>query len=297
VENSCRLRLVVSIGSTGVLPVTIMSATMEPTSADSAKVSSINSLDLQEEDKTPIDLHPHFLPLYCIFPQICNQWKKLNGNRFSSVWFIWPDCKVSTLKIIFSCFLVNVAPANLSICMTKKRGSFYSAGITLDEDSLISEAPDLFVWKNGSRGLSISLKKNKECDWWDSYRNTFQYPHELIPKPKIEKELLETAKMMMEDAWLDYVKEHWALLEEFFEYNEKAWKESKLRIQWEEHLASKKNPYLERIINEFIGRRQKLADFRMEVEKRQEQEDDKENRGSLIARVDYLYFQGRPRSC
>jgi hypothetical protein len=75
VENSCRLRLVVSIGSTGVLPVTIMSATMEPTSADSAKVSSINSLDLQEEDKTPIDLHPHFLPLYCIFPQICNQWE------------------------------------------------------------------------------------------------------------------------------------------------------------------------------------------------------------------------------
>jgi hypothetical protein len=62
----------------------------------------------------------------------------------------------------------------------------------------------------------------------------------LIPKPKIDKELLETAKMMMEDAWLDYVKEHWALLEEFFEYNEKAWKESKLRIQWEEHLASKK---------------------------------------------------------
>jgi hypothetical protein len=103
--------------------------------------------------------------------------------------------------------------------------------------------------------------------------------------------------MMMEDAWLDYVKEHWALLEDFFEYNEKAWKESKLRIQWEEHLASKKNPYLERIINEFIGRRQKLADFWMEVEKRQEQADDKENSGDLYARVDYLYFQGRPRSC
>jgi hypothetical protein len=111
--------------------------------------------------------------------------------------------------------------------MTKKRGSFYSAGITLDEDSLISEAPDLFVRKDGKSGLSISLKKNKEYDWWDSYRNTFQYPHELIPKPKIKKELLETAKMMMEDAWLDYVKEHWALLVELFEYNEKAWKQSK----------------------------------------------------------------------
>jgi hypothetical protein len=119
----------------------------------------------------------------------------------------------------------------------------------------------------------------------------------LIPKPKIDKELLETAKMMMEDAWLDYVKEHWVLLEEFFEYNEKAWKESKLRIQWEEHLASNKNTYLERIINKFIGRWQKLADFWMEVEKQQEQEDDKENRGDLYARVDYLYFQGRPRSC
>jgi hypothetical protein len=134
---------------------------MEPTSADSSKVSSINELDLKEDDKTSIDLHPHFLPLYCTFPKICNQWKKLNGNRFSSVWFIWPDCKVSTLKIIISCFLVNVTPANLSICMTKKRGSFYSAGITLDEDSLISEAPDLFVWKDGSRGLSISLKKKQ----------------------------------------------------------------------------------------------------------------------------------------
>jgi hypothetical protein len=120
----------------------------------------------------------------------------------------------------------------------------------------------------------------------------------LIPKPKIDKELLETAKMMMEDAWLDYVKEHWVLLEEFFEYNEKAWKESKLRIQWEEHLASNKNTYLERIINKFIGRRQKLADFWMEVDKQQEeQENDKENRGDLIAKVNYLYFQGRPHSC
>jgi hypothetical protein len=58
-----------------------------------------------------------------------------------------------------------------------------------------------------------------------------------------------------------------------------------------------KNPYLERIINEFNGRRQKLADFRMEVEKQQEQDNEKENRGDLYAQVDYLYFQGKPRSC
>jgi hypothetical protein len=239
------------------------------------------------EMRMPIRVSPKFTPHWMNWPKTCEHWRQINPCRQFSWWYVWPGCKVGTLKTIFSCFLVNVAPGNITVEMRRKSRS--DPRIVLDDDEQLLD--ELVPNKHGKNLISCWVYKKRDAVLWREWSEGTQ--PEL---PVIKKGLMEAAKRMVEDCWLDFVREHSELLEIFLKYNEKAWENEIEERKKLEEINKKYNcTMFGAEIQGLVELRKRFEQFRLEVEKQQNENDDKENCESKYARIDELYFHGNPR--
>jgi hypothetical protein len=250
-------------------------------------------------------LSVNFLPIYCLFPQQMRHWSHLNGDRRNNKWFIWPDCTVGTVKIIFSCFLVNVAPGNMALELKenyrkdKGSGAYVFDTVPLEDDNQMMEE----ILKPGkeNRCMNLDVWKKRELNLWDSYKNVGP---PFKPKPKIDDQYLEVAPFLVEDHWMEFVSQHSGLLTRFFDYNETIFENWDMKYLYAPMCVRKTTKFMYAVyifMEELQNRRQRFEEFQAEV--RDRLEEDKVNPDEVAEReeqyviINNLYFHGNPRGC
>jgi hypothetical protein len=77
------------------------------------------------------------------------------------------------MKIVLSCFLVNVAPGNLKLEVTRKTAASEEEEeggkmtVELDDNQVLS---DLLESQCKTRSMKVTVRKNRENDLWNSYK-------------------------------------------------------------------------------------------------------------------------------
>jgi hypothetical protein len=172
----------------------------------------------------PIEFTLHLFPGLMRLPEPLEHWLTLMGRRSNNKWFFWPECTVRQMKIVLSCFLVNVAPGNLKLESTRKKTMSEEeeeggkTTVEFNDGQVLSDL--LEGGQCETRYMEVTVTKNRENDLWDSYKLPGKHSYNRIPVPNIPKKLLGTARMIIEDHWLEFVVEHETLLNQFFDYNQ-----------------------------------------------------------------------------
>jgi hypothetical protein len=259
---------------------------------------------IQKQDPSkPIEFTLRLLPGLMTMPKPLEHWLTLMGQRSDNKWLFWPKCTVRQMKIVLSCFLVNVAPGNLKLEITMKKTSPETeeeggeATVELDDGQVLS---DLLEGQGGTTTwMDVTVRKKREDDLWDSYKLPGKHTYNRIPVPKVTKKLLGTARMIIEDHWLEFVTEHETLLNRFFETNKKFFDD------WDD---ARKDMYLKgcrkfplppgtSAINDMRKRRLRFQTHRSDMIKQQEERKENPIPNDQYTLVYNLYFNGNPRGC
>jgi hypothetical protein len=260
---------------------------------------------IQKHDPSkPIEFTLCLFPGLMTLPKPLEHWLTLMGRRRNNKWLFWPECTVRQMKIVLSCFLVNVAPGNLKLEITKKQTAPETeqeeggtTTVELDDGQVLS---DLLEGQGGTtRWMEVTVRKNREDDLRDSYKLPGKHTYNRIPVPKIPKKLLGTARMIIEDHWLEFVTEHKTLLNRFFDTNKKYfddWDDARKDMYFESRHKHSLVPGTG-TIDDMLKRQLRSQSHRRRMQ--QQQEEQKENLfpDDQYTLVYNLYFNGNPRGC
>jgi hypothetical protein len=121
---------------------------------DETHPTTVNWVFFQEKRKPspnkPFSLQPDLLPRFGGYGKSMEHWMELIVHRQKLTrWFFWPEYTIGQVKIILSCFLVNVSPGNMKIEVERttadsNEGEESSTTfVELDDNDLIhAELPD-----------------------------------------------------------------------------------------------------------------------------------------------------------
>jgi hypothetical protein len=148
-----------------------------------------------------------------------------------------------------------------------------------------------------TRYMEVTVTKNRENDLWDSYKLPGKHSYNRIPVPNIPKKLLGTARMIIEDHWLEFVMEHETLLNQFFDYNQQYfdnWDDEQKKMYV---CNCQQFPVVTGSIDDMLKRRSRFQSHRRKVQ--QQQAENKENPipDNQYMLIYNLYFNGNPRGC